>query len=248
MARGFETTTGLVIQQGLFEESVTAKHKIGTRVQLADGRVFFYAKAGEALARGLVCQNAALISGHEDVDVDAIVAVGAKTIPITPATAEVTANQYAEGWLMGYETGTEGGQGFKIRSNTAGAIAASVTIETYDPVTVALAATAQMTLIKNPWHDVIQDAAEEKLPVGVPLFSVTSAYYAWLQTWGLANVLVDVACPAGSLVTLGTVAGSVAQIATATNDVTGYAKGVVGTSVFDGTSTLYSIIMLQIHP
>ena len=172
----------------------------------------------------------------------------AKSITITPATAALTANQYAEGWLMGYETGNEAGISLKIKSHPSASIAANVVVTTYDPLTTSLATTGQMTLIKNPWHAVIQDATEEKLPVGVPLRSITSAYYFWCQTWGLANVLCDVATPAGSSLTLGTVAGSVAQIATATNNVTGYAKGRVGTSVFDGTDTLYSIVMLQIHP
>lgn len=45
--RGFETTTGKVIKQGLFEESATANHNVGTRMQLADGRVFFYATEGQ---------------------------------------------------------------------------------------------------------------------------------------------------------------------------------------------------------
>ena len=87
MARGFEVTTGLVMQQGLFEESSTAKHRLGTRVQLADGRVFYYALAGEGLAQGKICIGALNNDTHQELAIAAVTVADDKSVTLTaPAT------------------------------------------------------------------------------------------------------------------------------------------------------------------
>lgn len=208
---GFESTTGLTIQQGIFETRSDIRHSIGTRMQLADGRVFHYAKAGAvALAAGKLNMAALAIAGHEDNPVLADVAVFEKVVTVTPATAVLTVNQYAEGFLS-FRDGPGEGQMRKIKKHPAAGIAAPVAITLYDPLTVALTATtSEADLIKNPYDEVIESAVEENIPSGVPLVDVTEDYYFWNQTFGPANVLSDGAIAAGSQVIAGTVAGSVA--------------------------------------
>jgi len=245
---GFETTTGLTIQQGLFEISSTAKHAVGTRMQLADGRVFYYAKAGaSALAAGKLNFSVATVSGHEDVDVSAQSAFD-KQVTVTVNTTAVTANQYAEGWISTRQTSGLG-QFRKIRSNTATTETTGTSVLTlYDPLTAALLATGQADLIANPQLGVIESATEEQLPAGVPLVAVTASYYFWNQTWGLCNVLSNGAIPLGSMVVPGTVAGSVKEFSTATNDIQGYDQPIVGVQAILSVDALYTIILLQLYP
>jgi hypothetical protein len=247
MARGYETTTGLVIQQGLFVDSATAKHKIGTRMQLADGRVFYYAQAEEGLAAGLMTTMVPNVSGHEDCDVAVETTLNAKTITITPATTEVLKNQYSEGWLCGMET--DGlGQTRKIKSHPAASIAANVVITLYDPLTEVVGATGQMNLMKNPFKRVEQTDVEASPPTGLPLIAVTDEYYFWVQTWGVASCLTAVAAPAGSPITQGTTVGSVAQLGTSVASITGYDLPLCGFSLLDGGAGKYSVIMLTLFP
>jgi hypothetical protein len=248
MARGFEVTTGLVIQQGLFEDSVSALHKIGTRMQLADGRVFYYAlDGGSGLSPGKLNGSRLTLGGHEDVDVSAQ-DINDKVVTVTPATTEIQlANEYAEGFISIRET-TGQGQCRKIKSNPSAASADACIMTLYDPWTVAITSSEQADLIHNPMYKVTESATEERLPAGIPLITVTASYYFWNQTWGIANVLQNGNSPLGSMITSGTVAGSVAEFATATDDVQGFAFPIVGIQAILGVDTKYSVILLQIHP
>lgn len=218
---GFETTTGLTIQQGFFQESEEPKHNIGTCVMLADGRAFHYAKAGAvALSAGKLNMAALAIAGHEDCDVAAVVAALDKQVTLTPATAAVTVDQYAEGYVQ-TRSATGLGQMRKIRSHPAAGIAANVVITCYDPFTIALDATSQANLIKSPYDEVIESAVEENIPSGVPLIDVQAGFYFWNQTFGPAAVLSDGVIAAGSVAVAGTVAGSVAVQTVFTSPIVG---------------------------
>lgn len=236
---GFESTTGLVIQQGIFQESEEIRHAIGTRMQLADGRVFYYAKAGAvALSAGKLNMAALAIAGHEDCDVAAAVAVLDKQITLTPATAPVTANQYAEGFVQ-VRSASGVGQMRKIRGHPAALTAANVVIDTYDPFTAAITTSGQANLIKCVQDEVIESAVEENVLAGVPLIAVTADYYFWNQTYGPASVLSDVAIAAGTMVNAGTVAGSVAAQAA-------FLFPVVGTVQLLTVDQEYGSVFLQI--
>lgn len=218
---GFETTTGLTIQQGFFQESEEPKHNIGTCVAIADGRCFHYSKAGAvALSAGKLNMAALAIAGHEDCDVAAVVAAQNKQVTLTPATAAVTEDQYAEGYVQ-TRSATGLGQMRKIRSHPAAIIAADVVVTCYDPFTIALDATSQANLIKSPYDEVIESATEENIPSGVPLIDVQAGFYFWNQTFGPAAVLSDGVIAAGSVAVAGTVAGSVAVQTVFTSPIVG---------------------------
>jgi hypothetical protein len=159
-------------------------------------------------------------------------------ITLTPATAPVTVNQYAEGWVS-TRSASGVGQMRKIRSHPAAAIAANVVVTTYDPFTAAITTSGQADLIKNPYDEVIESATEENLPSGVPLIAVTADYYFWNQTFGPANVLSDGVIAAGSVVTPGTVAGSVAVKSVQT-------MPMVGTVMLATADTEYGAIFLRL--
>jgi hypothetical protein len=248
MARGFETTTGLVIQQGLFEESLTAKHKVGTRMQLVDGRVFYYAKAGGTLSAGKLCASVVTLSGHEDVDTSAQ-SIGDKEVTVTLNTTAATADLYAEGWISTRETGGVG-QMLKIKSHPVqAATTGTVVLTLYDPVTTALLSTGQADLMQNPFMDVIVAATTTEPAAGIPLIPVTNNYFAWLQTWGPAACLVDTTAALGSDIAAGVVDGSIEAISTETNDMEFFAAARVGHTIgAAGADAKYTAIMLQLFP
>jgi hypothetical protein len=238
---GFETTTGLTIQQGFFEESEEPKHNIGTCVELADGRCFHYSKAGAgALSAGNLNMAALAIGGHENCDVAVAVAVQDKQVTLTPATVAVTKDQYAEGYV---QTRSAGGMGQmrKIRSHPAAIIAANVVVTCYDPFTIALDAVAPSfaNLIKSPYDEVIESAVEENIPSGVPLIDVQANYFFWNQTMGPAAVLSNGAIDEGTIVVAGAVAGSVAVQSV-------YTMPIVGTCMLLTVDAEYGAFFLRL--
>jgi hypothetical protein len=217
MARGFEVTTGLVIQQGVFEDSTIAKHKIGTRMQLADGRVFYYCEAGGALTVGKLVQ-AVLPTAAFDICALSTEAVGSKEIGVTPnGSPSVAANDFAEGYVV-IHTGTTGsGQCRKISSHTASpGDDSEFTLNLYDPFTAIINADATGEVIRNPFKDVTHLGDATGTGVGVPLVNIASGSFGWLQTYGecalLAgsageiNAALQCAATAGEVITLTAVA------------------------------------------
>lgn len=255
MARGFETTTGLVIQQGIFEESSTAKHKRGTRMQLADGRVFFYGDVVEAVVAGKLCFSKPT---HADntamVTTTASAAVGAKTLSgMTVGGTAITANEFAEGYLITQKvSGT--GNCYKIKSHTSGTSAGTnLNIVLYDPLQQAIATTTEVTFCYNPWYKMSQPTTTvTSPPAGVPLRAFTIAYYGWVQTWGICAIQHD---EAGSL-TIGmrvhasTEEGAITSYTTST-ETTGGGKIYPHVGYNFGQVAVdaeWTPIMLQLHP
>jgi len=249
MARGFEVTTGLVIQQGLFEQNVAAQHKIGTRLQLADGRVFYYAKAGGTIVAGKLLGSVSTASGHEDVDTSAQSA-GDYAVTVTLNTTSISeANEYAEGFICTRETGGVG-QMLKIKSHgvqteTTGTLALTL----YDPITTALLATGQADMMKSPFKDIIVSATVTDNPAGISLIPATDNYFFWCQTWGPAVCLVDTAAALGTNLVTSTDNGAIQAIATATTDIEFIAQPLVGVTIgAAGVNDKYTMILLRLYP
>jgi hypothetical protein len=247
--RGFEVTTGLVIQQGIWNESSTAKHKIGTRMQLADGRVFYYAQANGALAAGKLCTSPVAVANHIEILTAAVAAIGAKAITsLDIGATAMTANQYAEGWLQTNKV-TGLGYSYKIKSHTSASSSGAVDVVLYDPIQVATDATTEFSFIYNPFAEVIVQATITEPPCGVPLFVVQDNYYAWLQTWGVCALLCGGTDASGMRLVAHTTDGSVTGYTTAseatsphTSPHVGYAYGTVG------VADEYKPVMLQLFP
>ena len=242
--RGFETTTGLVTKQGLFQESATPNHSVGTRVQLADGRVFFYSKAGAgALGLGKNTQVAVVNAAHVDIVIADEALIGVKSFTVTDGGSGIAANQFAEGYLS-INSGGGLGQMLKIKSNTVAGSGADSVVKTYDPNTVALGSTPTAILTANPWMGGIQGTAEEAPSIGVPLISVTAAYYYWSQTWGISNVLRGDTAAIGARLGAGDVAGELLADSATYNPL----FPPVGISLQAGVDGDYQPVMLTVHP
>jgi hypothetical protein len=203
--------------QGIYQTSSTQKESLGTRRALKDGREFVYAQAGGSdLAAGKLGVSAAINADHANEAILAAVAIGVKTLSVTvTAGTAIAANALAEGALQ-INDATGEGYSYTIASNSAITASETVVNLTLDEgIKVALDTTSEFTLVHNPWKGIVEDTTAA-CPVGVPVVAVTTLYYYWAQTKGLACVLM------GATVALGTdviqdasVAGSTDIMATA---------------------------------
>lgn len=180
----------------IWSETQYQYHPIGARGVTADGRVFRYAKMGEAITKGYLTQSPAIDTATITMAVTAAAAIGAKEISFTHGATTSTANEYAEGFLtVSYGTGI--GQTLKIASHAAFTSGGASTIYLEDPLIVALDTTSKIDITHNPWRGVLMDTSQVTVPTGVALRAFTSGYYGWLQTRGVCGVFADNTITAG---------------------------------------------------
>lgn len=180
----------------IFSESSTQLFPIGTRYEYGEN-TYRYAKAGAAIKAGMIVQAAAITEG--DIAVQSAVTAGDKTISVT-TTGTTADNQYDEGYLFITQNNSQAarvGGVHRIKSHTSGA-SGTLTFTLYEAIKVALDTSSKVTIIANRYNGVITAAATptaELVGVTHPLqdvdATVTSAYYFWLQTHGLAAVVCD---------------------------------------------------------
>jgi hypothetical protein len=236
------TGTGPVVAaQGLYEESLTALHNLGELVHSNDGRAFRYCKAGDtALAAGKLQQSSAQDTGDHNLAI-AAAAAGAVQI-VTTSTVTVTANQYAEGFVL---IADDAGEGYMYRiSSHAAATAAVVTLNLSDKIVVALTTATTIDLVKNPYDSVIINPTTVSSSVaGVAVKALTAAYFGWLQVAGPCSVLANGALTVGTdVVASDAVAGAVEITADATPEI----LSVVGTAMIAVTDTEYGLVNLKL--
>jgi hypothetical protein len=234
-------------RQGLYQQSVSRKETLGTMRITQDGRRFRYSLAGAGnLAQGKVNVAAdATANLIDEIQTATTVAVGEITFELLVTTGTATlANELKGGYLTVNDNDTEGAC-YEIASNEAKASSpTALYITLVDPIHEAIAATAQLSIHRSPWWKVIQSTDEENFPTGVPLIDVTASYYFWDQTSGVANLLMAGTPAIGSLVCIGSTAGSGANPSATNDDRT---MGNIGTKLFDaGANTEYQAVMLQI--
>lgn len=222
-----------------WEESATQKYALGCTYKTDDGRVFKYALAGAtALAAGEL-QQAALYGGavgtvQHDLTPSAAV-IGATTVYATTVTDTTPANQFADGWMCVTDGGAAIGQGemYKIVSHTGGA-AGLLRFDLNRPLVTAWTASTRVSILGNIYKSVIQTpiTTPTGICVGVPIIPVTAAYYCWLQTWGICNVLIKTALTMGTNVLLDVAAAGSAGVddGALINTVVGAATVVVDTT------------------
>lgn len=184
-----------IYPQGLYEESSTQKMPLGTKWALADGREFVYTKqasSGGVTGPGYIAQCAAVDAQQSTCTVQAAGAIADTTIYVTNGADTHDADTYAEGYVIVEDDAGEG-QCLKIRSHDAMTSGGTVTIVLYDALRVAITTSTTVTIMKHPLDSVIVCPANTPTaPVaGVSPITPTASYYFWLQTKGMASVLVD---------------------------------------------------------
>jgi hypothetical protein len=182
--------SNLVGLQGIYDESEDQLLPAGTRLEFGDGRVYRYAKAGGTLVMGQLMQAEAAVANHVDLVCPTASAVGDTTVHLTLGATALVANDYKDGYFQ-ITDGASEGMSYKIKSHPAADASANVTVTLYDKLhAVVTNADSTVSLVKNPYQDVIQaPATVTGAAVGVTPRAVTDNYWFWLQTKGTCNCL-----------------------------------------------------------
>lgn len=176
-----------------YDSSTTQHHELGAEFRDKWGRSFRYVKAGASnLVAGNVLQGPAEVTTHQTMTPTAA-AIGATSVSATLGiTNAVTANQYAGGFLV-VDTTPGNGYAYVIKSHPAAAASAACVFTLDEPLKVALTSSSRVSLTANPYNGVIQAPATTLTgtPVGVAVFAIPATEYGWIQTKGVAPVLVS---------------------------------------------------------
>jgi len=188
----------------IYSFGTTQKHPLGTMAVSKDGRIYRYATAGAtAVVAGSLYQTAAPIANHLNLT-SAAQAIGDGTgqgssaiIVVTPGGTGGAANLYAEGTL---NISVTPGNGYNYRINGHPAITSSTAFNLFldpdDTIQVALTSSSRYGLHHNPWKNVIvvpTTATAKIVGVGCGLITGngTSQNYGWVQSRGVASVLIN---------------------------------------------------------
>lgn len=208
------------LAQDGFVSSATQQHPIGQVGFTKDGRWFRYCLAGAAdLVAGNCIQGPAIIANHL-ANTPPAVAAGATSFTYTPGATLGAVGIYNEGYL-GVDTTPGNGTTYNVANNPAiaSATAFTLTIDGEDPINVALTSSSRVGLLANPYKGVIQMpiTTATGLLVGVANYIITAAQYGWIQTKGIASVLIAGTPALGAgIMSPGTAAGA-AVVVTTTN-------------------------------
>lgn len=236
----------IVLGQDAFTSSATQLFKLGTKARTRDGREFKYCLAGAAdLVAGNVIQSPAPIANHLNQTLAVAAAAGATQVTVPVGATAGAANLYAEGWLM---IAVTPGNGFMYNISAHPAFAGSdsqiVTLLPDDAIQVALTTSTHLSLIQNPYKNVIQcPTTKTGCVVGVASYVIKATQFGWLQTFGPAAVLIN-GTPAVSapVVNSATTAGAVDVWTAAAQPTASY----VGEMMQVGVSTQNNAVFLNI--
>ena len=274
----FPNSIALSYEQA-FSTSATKIAPLGTRGTLPDGRVFRMAKAGATALRAGNPVVAVAPGQFSMLNTSHNAEFPASTTQYTTATQitiggswdgtsnGVTANDYADGWLLVGSTvgsGTNNIQMLRIKSHTAqdggtshtgGTSALEVTLEVGVHPLWDITSSAGAALVKNPYEALAittSAAANTNMVMGVPQNAVTEEYYFWVQTWGDAIVRMSDAS-SSALVPGSYVANSITASTTGcciknSSNYAGAGQQAIGILRSLGTTGSFNVVNLMISP
>lgn len=185
--------------QSVYEAVTTARHPVGTRGTLDDGREFEYVRSQHATAigKGKLVTYDPVAAAVDKLAVAAAAAIGATTVSVTLATT--SDNQYAGSYLSIDDDAGEA-ELYRIISHPLNATTTVFTIDR--PIVVALTTSTTVTIVQmgnavKISAAVVAQAQPVEVAAGVTLVSVgagdTTNQYFWVQKKGIANVLFGTA-------------------------------------------------------
>lgn len=169
----------------------TQAELLGAYAETVDGRGYRYAgSAAVAIAVARLCSSANVVANHINRTATAMSA-GATAGSVAIGNTAATQDQYAGGLLV-VNASTGGGTAYRISGNSAAAGNGTVQFGLEEPIQVALTTASKVSLIANPYSQVIVVASTISInPVGVPNVAFAASSFGWLQRKGLCSVLND---------------------------------------------------------
>ena len=191
------TTFAEVSPRQVMDSSSVQQLPLGTLMFTRDGRGYRYCRNGAVLlVAGNQIQTAIQKTNYQNLTPVAA-AIGATTFTTTPGATASTANQFAEGVVQVDTTPDIGGMyGIASHIANAGSVAQAYTLYSDDPIRVAWTSATRIGIIENPYSGVLQSPTTATgvivgvAPFAIPASTATVFQYGWLQTHGLANVLI----------------------------------------------------------
>lgn len=230
--------------QDIYKTSTTKLMRLGSLAVTRDGRLFRYGLAGAAaLAPGKLAQIPAVVANHQNIAVQTASVVGDFNLSVTLGATAATADQYADGYVVGYDASGVG-QSLQIQSNSVAALSTTCVLNLFDPISIAQTTSGKVNLEQNPYsNSIISSTADTtEFVVGVPGVSIPAANYGWFQTRGVAAVLGNGTITKGAgVIKSATTAGATDIEAAAT------ITQRVGQQLQTGTSTKYNTTFLTIN-
>lgn len=219
MESGIKTLTATDLNQ----TTTTKQEAFGAIGQTQDGRRYRYAQAGGAVNGGNLVIAPVLTAAHQNNAVQTAAAAGATQLQVTLGAASVAQDQYAEGFLTVGVDGSGVPVALKIKGNTAGGSASTITVTlaAVNPLPYALTTSNVVSLAPNRFSSVTASATAG-VPVGIATVSIASGSCGWVQVYGeapivndaggslSANVLVKQSTTVAGAVQAGSTAGDIA--------------------------------------
>jgi hypothetical protein len=168
------------------------KHKLGTRMQIAE-REFVYTSTGEAIVAGNLVMGKAGTAAHQvDLAVSASSA-GGTTVTLS-GSLSIAKDLYKDGWLI-FNDVEEEGHMYRVKGNTlvSSATGCVVTIDEEDGLVVAITTSQQVGLYENPHKATEKHDANDvdHAPLGWTCVDIASGSYGWLCVQGVTTALID---------------------------------------------------------
>lgn len=193
-------------QQSVYEVATEARHRLGTRGRLPDGREFEYVRSqnSTAIGHGKLATYEPMAAAADQIAPEAA-AVGATSVTLSSVAITFTANELAGGFLNIEDAAGEG-ELYPIIGNEASTATSDMVVTLGRPIVTALTTSSDVSIVTGPTAvkisaAVTAQATAAEVAAGVPLVDIpagdTDNQYFWVQKSGLASVL------------FGTVVGSV---------------------------------------
>ena len=207
-------TAGVASNQSVHSVATDPRHAVGTRGQLSDGRVFYYASSvsSSTIAAGSLVCAPATDTDYVNIAVATSAPIGATSLALTLGGANTHAVNAFRGGYVVVNDATGEGHTYRIEGSSAVTAGTAITVTLSDPIVIALvAATSQVTLLLSPFAELDRVAGTTSRPAGVTQLLIpagdSTTQYFWVQTWGTSSGEDDAAIVDGNGCQNGATAG-----------------------------------------